>query len=89
MAVRSGIASLLKGVGWRQIHAVSLLPAIGFTMSLFIGNLAFADPEQVDAVKIGVLSGSLVAAVAGYLLLRTTLPAAQSDLQNARGKETV
>ena len=78
MAVRSGIASLLKGVGWRQIHAVPLLPAIGFTMSLFIGNLAFADPEQVDAVKIGVLSGSLVAAVAGYLLLRTTLPAAQS-----------
>ena len=43
------------------------------TMSLFNGNLAFADPTQIDAVKLGVLSGSLIAAVAGYLLLRTTL----------------
>lgn len=89
VAVKTGMASLPESVSWRQIHAMSLLAAIGFTMSLFIGNLAFADPEQVDAVKIGVLSGSLVAAVAGYLLLRTTLPAAQWDLQNARGKETV
>ena len=56
-------------------------------MSLFIGNLAFADPAQVDAVKIGVLAGSLVAAVAGYLLLRATLPAAQPDRRNATGEE--
>ncbi len=73
-AVKSGMASLPEGVNWRQIHALSLLAAIGFTMSLFIGNLAFADPAQVDAVKIGVLSGSLVAAVAGYLMLRAALP---------------
>ncbi|MWV26638.1 Na+/H+ antiporter NhaA [Aurantiacibacter rhizosphaerae] len=77
MAVKSGMARLPEGVGWRQVHALSLLAGIGFTMSLFIGNLAFADPAQVDAVKIGVLSGSLVAAVAGYLLLRATLPAAK------------
>ncbi|WP_338241724.1 Na+/H+ antiporter NhaA [Aurantiacibacter hainanensis] len=76
MAVKAGFASLPEGVSWRQIHALSLLAAIGFTMSLFIGNLAFADPAQVDAVKIGVLSGSLVAALAGYMLLRATLPAA-------------
>ncbi len=74
-AVKAGVATLPEGVSWRQMHALSLMAAIGFTMSLFIGNLAFADPAQVDAVKIGVLSGSLVAALAGYALLRATLPA--------------
>ncbi|KLI64545.1 Na+/H+ antiporter NhaA [Aurantiacibacter marinus] len=81
IAVKTGMASLPDNVSWKQIHALSLLAAIGFTMSLFIGNLAFADPAQVDAVKIGVLSGSLVAAVAGYLLLRATLPAGDADAE--------
>ena len=86
IAVKSGMASLPENVGWKQIHALSLLAAIGFTMSLFIGNLAFADPAQVDAVKIGVLSGSLVAAVAGYLLLRATLPKGDADAGEAAVK---
>lgn len=74
IAVRMKLATLPENVGWRQVHAVSLLAAIGFTMSLFIGNLAFPDPAQVEAVKLGVLSGSLIAAVAGYVLLRFSLP---------------
>lgn len=69
-AVKSGIASLPAGVGWRQVHGLSLIAGIGFTMSLFIGNLAFATTAQVDAVKIGVLAGSMVAAIAGIVLLR-------------------
>ena len=73
LAVKTGLASLPEGVSWRQVHALSLLAAIGFTMSLFIGNLAFADPAQIGAVKLGVLSGSLVAAVGGYVLLKSTL----------------
>ncbi|QZD89741.1 Na+/H+ antiporter NhaA [Qipengyuania aurantiaca] len=73
-AVKLGLASLPPRVSWAQLHAMSLLAAIGFTMSLFIGNLAFADPAQIDAVKIGVLAGSTVAAVAGYLLLNRSLP---------------
>lgn len=73
-AVKTGLATLPEAVTWRQLHGLSLLAAIGFTMSLFIGNLAFADPAQVDAVKLGVLAGSLIAAVSGYLLLRSTLP---------------
>ncbi len=72
-AVKLGLARLPENVGWRQVHAVSLLAAIGFTMSLFIGNLAFADATQVDAVKLGVLAGSLVAALSGLLMLRSTL----------------
>ncbi len=78
-AVKAGFATLPEGVSWRQMHALSLLAAIGFTMSLFIGNLAFADPAQVDAVKIGVLLGSLVAALVGYAMLRATLPAAPRE----------
>ncbi|MBH5321118.1 Na+/H+ antiporter NhaA [Aurantiacibacter sediminis] len=84
-AVKSGIATLPENVGWKQVHAVSLLAAIGFTMSLFIGNLAFEDPAQIDAVKIGVLSGSLIAAITGFLLLKATLPKAPADEEeNAR-----
>ncbi|MFU7529329.1 Na+/H+ antiporter NhaA [Qipengyuania sp. ASV99] len=76
LAVKAGIAKLPEGVGWRKIHGLSLLAAIGFTMSLFIGNLAFADPQLVDAVKLGVLSGSLIAAIGGYFLLKAALPEA-------------
>jgi NhaA family Na+:H+ antiporter len=74
IGVKAGFAQLPENVGWRKIHGLSLLAAIGFTMSLFIGNLAFTDPALVDAVKLGVLSGSLIAAVAGFLLLKAALP---------------
>ena len=47
--------------------------------TLFIGNLAFTDPALIDAVKLGVLSGSLIAAVAGYLLLKAALPDTVAD----------
>lgn len=81
LAVKAGLAQLPQGVGWAKIWGLSLLAGIGFTMSLFIGNLAFTDQGQIDAVKIGVLSGSLIAAVAGFLLLRAILPegAAEED----------
>lgn len=69
-AVRAGIASIPEGVSWRQLHGLSLIAGIGFTMSLFIGNLAFDDPAQIAAVKMGVLGGSLVAALAGAAFLR-------------------
>ena len=74
LAVKSGITTLPEDVNLRQLHAMSLLAAIGFTMSLFIGNLAFADPYLMNQVKMGVISGSLIAAVSGYFLLKATLP---------------
>ncbi|NVD44729.1 Na+/H+ antiporter NhaA [Qipengyuania atrilutea] len=69
-AVRAGLAPLPEGASWMQIYGLSLLCGIGFTMSLFIGGLAFPDPATLDMVRIGVLSGSIVAALAGYVVLR-------------------
>lgn len=70
LAVRSRICELPHGLTWSQTYGVSLLAGIGFTMSLFIGTLAFTDPEYARAVRLGVLSGSLMSAICGYLVLR-------------------
>jgi Na+:H+ antiporter, NhaA family len=55
---------------------VGLLAGIGFTMSLFISGLAFKSGEMIEHAKMGILTGSLVAGVVGYLLLRWALPSA-------------
>ncbi len=68
--VRLGLCRLPDGVTWPQIYGASLLAGIGFTMSLFIGTLAFIDPEHAAAVRLGVLSGSLLSGLLGYALLR-------------------
>ncbi|CAO3413229.1 Na+/H+ antiporter NhaA [Azospirillum doebereinerae] len=70
LAVRSGLVGLPAGASWRQLHGVAVLTGIGFTMSLFIGTLAFPDPAHAVAVRLGVLAGSLASALAGYALLR-------------------
>ena len=74
LAIKAGVTQMPEGVNMRQLHAMSLLAAIGFTMSLFIGGLAFDDPALINQVKIGVLSGSIIAAVTGYFLLSRVLP---------------
>ena len=71
LTIRLGLADLPMGAGWAQLAGVSLLCGIGFTMSLFIGMLAFADdPALQSEVKIGILAGSLLAGLAGWGLLR-------------------
>jgi NhaA family Na+:H+ antiporter len=70
LLVRTGLSDLPAEASWTQVLGVSLLCGIGFTMSLFIGLLAFADPLYQDQVKLGILAGSLVAGVLGYLVLR-------------------
>jgi Na+:H+ antiporter, NhaA family len=70
LAVRLGIAHKPARASWTQVYGVALLCGIGFTMSLFIGGLAFPAQPEADAVKIGVLLGSLVSAVSGMMVLR-------------------
>jgi NhaA family Na+:H+ antiporter len=60
------------GTKWVQIYGLAMLTGIGFTMSLFIGTLAFEDIEHAAAVRFGVLSGSLLSAIGGYVLLLLT-----------------
>ncbi|MGX9965305.1 Na+/H+ antiporter NhaA [Roseomonas sp. F4] len=71
LTIRTGLAELPMGASWTQLLGIALLCGIGFTMSLFIGLLAFADaPMLQDNVKIGILMGSAMAGALGFLLLR-------------------
>ncbi|WP_448189402.1 Na+/H+ antiporter NhaA [Azospirillum sp. sgz301742] len=69
IAVRLRLAPLPAGASWYQLYGVAVLTGIGFTMSLFIGALAFNTPDKDVAVRLGVLAGSLVSALVGYALL--------------------
>ena len=70
IAVKSGVAQMPDNSSWLSLYGVSVLTGVGFTMSLFVGNLAFADNIQyIDGVKIGVLAGSLLSTLFGYFIL--------------------
>ncbi len=70
LAIRCGLSPMPAGANWTQIFGLSVLCGIGFTMSLFIGGLAFSGGEQQAEIRLGVLSGSIVSAILGYLILR-------------------
>ena len=75
LAVRTGIATLPAGAGWRQVVGISALCGIGFTMSIFIATLAFpGNAALLDAAKLGILLGSLVSGVIGWVLLTRSAP---------------
>lgn len=68
--VKLGFATLPEGTNWRQIYGVSIVAGIGFTMSLFIGMLAFDDALMQEQMKLGVIVGSLMATALGWIVLR-------------------
>lgn len=76
LAVRSGLGVLPDGVRWAQVVAVAALAGIGFTVSLFIASLSFADPQTGEQAKLGVLLGSAAASAVGAVLLRLSLGSA-------------
>jgi len=70
LSVKLNFAQKPTNTNWVSLYAVSVLTGIGFTMSLFVGNLAFANSvNYLDGVKIGVLAGSLLSTLVGYFLL--------------------
>lgn len=72
-AVKLKIASVPEGVSWKKIYSAAILAGIGFTMSLFIANLAFGNPELLDTAKVGILSGSLLSGIIGFIILKSAL----------------
>jgi NhaA family Na+:H+ antiporter len=69
LMVKTGIAKMPHGATALHIYGISCLAGVGFTMSLFIGGLSFADAEMMNQVRLGVLSGSIVSGVLGYTAL--------------------
>lgn len=69
LVVRAGLGHRPRGARWSQVVGIGLVAGIGFTVSLFITDLAFDDPALADAARIGVLAGSVLAAIAGTLVL--------------------
>jgi NhaA family Na+:H+ antiporter len=81
LATRSRMAVMLDGISWRQILGTGMLGGIGFTMSLFVGNLAFGDTLGLELAKVGILAASFVSGLGGAIVLlkrEKTLPRAAS-----------
>jgi NhaA family Na+:H+ antiporter len=75
LAIQLGISDRPRRVKWIHLFGIALLGGIGFTMSLFIANLAFPGPPLLEQSKIGILLGSLMAGILGFIILRLTLKA--------------
>lgn len=69
LMVKFGMARLPHGANWLHIYGIACLAGVGFTMSLFIGGLSFSDPEMMNQVRMGVLSGSILSGILGYAAL--------------------
>ena len=69
LAVKTGLAALPSGVTWRQVLGVSFLTGIGFTMSIFIANLAFGAGPLLDSAKMGILGASVISGILGAVVL--------------------
>jgi NhaA family Na+:H+ antiporter len=70
LLVKSGFASMPHGANWMMVWGLSMLAGIGFTMSLFIGSLSYEGDAMMNMVRVGVMMGSAIAAICGYLVLR-------------------
>jgi len=75
LSIKLKISELPENVNFKQLAGVSFLGGLGFTMSLFINNLAFTDPVLIDSAKMGILIGSLIAGTLGYITIRMTVKA--------------
>ena len=81
LTIKCRITPMPQGMNWKNLAGVSLLGGIGFTVSLFIANLSFAanHPEMLNEAKFGVLCGTIVAGILGYLVLHMVLPAPPAE----------
>lgn len=83
LMIKFGFARMPTGGNWVSLYGVCILTGIGFTMSLFIGSLSFADDEALDAVRLGVLAGSIASALLGYAILRVSTREGDAEMADA------
>lgn len=90
LGIRLGLADLPKGVRMTSLYGTSLLCGVGFTMSLFIGSLAFEETgvNLIFDERLGILLGSLTSGLLGYLVLRWSLPPAEPTAESTERKPT-
>ena len=81
IAIKIGLAEMPQGMNWKNIAGVSLLGGVGFTVSLFVANLSFSSeyPELLNQAKFGVLCGTIIAGLLGYVVLNAVLPKIMKD----------
>ena len=84
IALKPLMAALPAGVAWTALHGCAWLGGIGFTMSLFIATLAFPGTNLLDSAKVGILGGSLLAAIVGTVVVRRGTRSARQHQENAR-----
>ncbi|AUC51978.1 MAG: Na+/H+ antiporter NhaA [Sagittula sp.] len=84
LMVKTGMARMPHGANWAQIYGIACLAGIGFTMSLFIGSLSFSDPALMNEVRIGVLSGSIISGIIGFVALRMSTSKADTPDETER-----
>ena len=89
LAVKTGLTRLPPGTSWQGLIGVGLLAGIGFTMSLFIANLAFPDVATLNQAKMGVLCASVIAALAGLAFLHRALPRVRTGAVHASRADAV
>lgn len=87
LAVRLRLADMPEGATWGQVYAMSWLTSIGFTMSLFVTELAFVDEAFIASAKLGILIASILAGVVGYLVLRITFKEDDTSVTHINGVE--
>jgi NhaA family Na+:H+ antiporter len=85
VAVKLGLADLPKRVTWPQVVGVAMLGGIGFTMALFVSALAFDDPAQIESAKLGILTGSIISGVLGFLIVRASCKAPSEPAEGDGG----
>jgi len=78
LAVKSGLCRLPDNVNWQQVYGVACLTGVGFTMSLFIGTLAFSEEEQLNAVRLGVIFGSMLSTILGVVMVKRSIAPSKS-----------
>jgi NhaA family Na+:H+ antiporter len=86
LAVKLGLGRLPAGTTWRHIFGLAICAGVGFTVALFVTSISFTDPAVADSAKVGILFGSLLAGVLGYLFLRA-VPAPGADGGESLGSD--